>query len=125
MSRFPRREYERVLRAIEGLAEDPKPTGARKMRGTGNLGEVLVFTGSLSMLRGEAAIMAARAGCAVRESVSKTTTMLVVGDQDIRKLAGHNRSSKHRKAESLILAGQQIRILSEQDCCALVQLDSN
>jgi mRNA interferase RelE/StbE len=37
MSRFPRREYERVLRAIEGLAEDPKPTGARKMRGTGNL----------------------------------------------------------------------------------------
>jgi hypothetical protein len=39
MSRFPRREYERVLRAIEGLAEDPKPTGARKMRGTGNLGD--------------------------------------------------------------------------------------
>ena len=39
MCRFPRREYERVLRAIERLAEDPKPTGARKMRGTGNLGD--------------------------------------------------------------------------------------
>jgi hypothetical protein len=35
MSRFPRREYERVLRAIESLAEDPKPSGARKMTGRG------------------------------------------------------------------------------------------
>jgi mRNA interferase RelE/StbE len=39
MSRFPRREYERVLRAIESLAEVPKPSGARKIRGTGNLGD--------------------------------------------------------------------------------------
>lgn len=36
MSRFPRREYERVLQAIKKLAEDPRPTGARKMRGTGS-----------------------------------------------------------------------------------------
>jgi mRNA interferase RelE/StbE len=45
MSRFPRREYERVLRAIEGLAEDPNPTGARKMRGTGNLGDWRIRVG--------------------------------------------------------------------------------
>ena len=45
MSRFPRREYERVLRAIEELAEDPKPTGARKMRGTGNLEEWRIRVG--------------------------------------------------------------------------------
>ena len=45
MSRFPRREYERVLRAIEGLAEDPKPIGARKMRGTGNLGDWRIRVG--------------------------------------------------------------------------------
>jgi addiction module RelE/StbE family toxin len=45
MSRFPRREYERVLRAIEGLVEDPKPTGARKMRGTGNLGDWRIRVG--------------------------------------------------------------------------------
>jgi mRNA interferase RelE/StbE len=45
MSRFPRREYERVLRAIEGLAEVPKPTGARKMRGTGNLGDWRIRVG--------------------------------------------------------------------------------
>lgn len=36
MSRFPRREYERVLEAIRGLAEDPRPHGSRKMRGTGS-----------------------------------------------------------------------------------------
>ena len=45
ISRFPRREYERVLRAIERLAEDPKPTGARKMRGTGNLGDWRIRVG--------------------------------------------------------------------------------
>ena len=45
ISRFPRREYERVLRAIEGLAEVPKPTGARKMRGTGNLGDWRIRVG--------------------------------------------------------------------------------
>lgn len=88
-------------------------------------GEVLVFTGSLSMVRSEAATMAAQAGCAVRDSVGKTTTLLVVGDSDVRRLAGHDRSSKHRKAESLIRAGQQIRILSERDFCAMVRLDSN
>lgn len=45
MSRFPRREYERVLQAIKKLAEDPKPTGARKMRGTGNLEEWRIRVG--------------------------------------------------------------------------------
>ena len=45
MSRFPRREYERVLRAIERLAEDPKPTGARKMRGRGSLEEWRIRVG--------------------------------------------------------------------------------
>jgi mRNA interferase RelE/StbE len=45
MSRFPRREYERVLQAIKELAEAPKPTGARKMRGTGNLEEWRIRVG--------------------------------------------------------------------------------
>jgi mRNA-degrading endonuclease RelE of RelBE toxin-antitoxin system len=45
MSRFPRGEYERVLGAIEGLAEDLKPTGARKMRGRGNLGDWRIWVG--------------------------------------------------------------------------------
>lgn len=45
MSRFPRREYERALQAIEKLAENPKPTTARKMRGMGNLEEWRIRVG--------------------------------------------------------------------------------
>ena len=67
------------------------------------------------MVRSLAAKLAADAGCDVSESVNKKTTLLVVGDQDIKRLAGHTKSSKHRKAESLILAGQTLRILSESD----------
>lgn len=78
-------------------------------------GEVLVFTGALSMPRHEAADAAAGAGCEVATSVSKQTTLLVVGNQDVRKLAGQERSSKHRKAEELINQGQKIRIISESD----------
>jgi len=78
-------------------------------------GEVLVFTGALSMLRHDAAVAAANAGCQVEAVVTKHTTLLVVGDQDIRRLAGHEKSSKHRKAEELIQKGQRIRILGESD----------
>ena len=78
-------------------------------------GEVLVFTGAMSMVRHDAAIAAAKAGCQVDDGVTKHTTLLVVGDQDIRKLAGHDKSLKHRKAEELIQKGQRIRILGESD----------
>jgi DNA polymerase-3 subunit epsilon len=78
-------------------------------------GEVLVFTGALSIPRREAADAAAAAGCRVDGGVTKHTTMLVVGDQDIRKLNGHEKSSKHAKAELLIGKGQGIRILGESD----------
>jgi DNA polymerase III subunit epsilon len=78
-------------------------------------GEVLAFTGALSMPRHDAAVAAASAGCQVEAAVTKHTTLLVVGDQDIRRLAGHEKSSKHRKAEDLIKKGQRIRIVGESD----------
>jgi len=86
-------------------------------------GEVIVFTGALTILRDEAADLVASAGCQVHASVTKKTTLLVVGDQDIRRLAGHERSSKHRKAEALIQSGQQIRVLSETDSMRLVDIE--
>jgi DNA polymerase III subunit epsilon len=85
-------------------------------------GEVLVFTGTLGMARREAADLAAEIGCTVASSVTKKISMLVVGDQDITKLAGHSKSTKHRKAEQLICAGQPIRILRETDFRELVRL---
>ncbi len=78
-------------------------------------GEVVVFTGALSMPRREAADTASAAGCEVDSGVTKRTTLLVTGDQDIRKLAGHEKSLKHRKAEELIAEGQRIRIVGETD----------
>jgi DNA polymerase III subunit epsilon len=87
-------------------------------------GEVLVFTGALVIPRREAADLAASVGCEVDASVTKRTTVLVVGDQDIQRLAGHEKSSKHRKAEQLIAMGQSIRILGETDFRELVMLSA-
>jgi DNA polymerase-3 subunit epsilon len=86
-------------------------------------GEVLVFTGALSMHRHQAADYAAAMGCEVAASVNKTTTILVVGDQDIRRLAGHEKSSKHRKVEDLISKGRSIRIIGESDFIRLVNVN--
>jgi len=66
--------------------------------------------------------MAAAIGCQVTSGITKKTTILVVGDQDIKKLAGHEKSSKHRKAEALIANGIAIRILKESDFKELVRL---
>jgi len=86
-------------------------------------GEVAVFTGALSIPRREAAQLAANAGCTVEDSVKKATTLLVVGDQDVRKLGGHEKSSKHRKAEELIAKGQPVRILAEGDFRRLLEIE--
>lgn len=78
-------------------------------------GENLVFTGTLSLPRQEAAAIAANIGCNVSDSVNQKTTILVVGTQDTSKLSGYSKSSKHRKAEELIAGGKEIKILSEKD----------
>lgn len=87
-------------------------------------GEVLVFTGSLLIPRREAADLASKVGCQVASGVTKKTTMLVVGDQDVTKLAGKEKSSKHLKAEELILGGQKIKIIKESDFKELVSESS-
>jgi len=84
-------------------------------------GEVIVFTGALIIPRKEAADLAANIGCKVAPSVTKKTTLLVVGDQDLSKLSGKQKSSKHIKAEELITKGQSIRIIKESDFQELVK----
>jgi DNA polymerase-3 subunit epsilon len=84
-------------------------------------GEFVVFTGALSISRQEAADAAAEAGCCVEIGVTKHTTILVVGDQDLRWLAGHDKSTKHRKAEALIRNGQHIRIVGEGDFGSIIR----
>jgi DNA polymerase-3 subunit epsilon len=99
------------------------------LHGEGNprgplFGECLVFTGALAVPRREAADVAAELGCIVTDSVTKKTSILVVGDQDITRLAtGQTKSTKHRKAEILIEAGNTIRIIGESDFMALCRLE--
>lgn len=115
----------------EWLIKSHRPIGAEgvstSIKREGNpegplFGEVVVFTGVLSITRREAADLAAQAGCEVVRSVKKTTSLLVVGDQDIKKLVGHEKSKKHRTAEDLIAKGQNIRILGESDFQKLLSL---
>lgn len=110
----------RVGQPITPRSYSSEPT-VRSGNPEGDLfGEVLVFTGALQIPRRDAADLAASIGCDVADGVNKKTTLLVVGDQDVKRLAGHDKSSKHRKAEGLISAGQQIRILRETDFLELV-----
>lgn len=109
---------DRVKRPINpshgsSVAQDGNPEGPL-------YGEIVAFTGALIMPRHEAAELAARAGCEITNGVTKHTTLLVVGDQDIRLLNGQEKSNKHRKAEELISKGKPIRILTETDFLAMV-----
>lgn len=83
-------------------------------------GETVVFTGSLGITRQRATDLATEAGCEVRGSVTNRTTILVVGLQDKERLNGYTKSSKHRKAESLVSKGAGIQILSEADFHAML-----
>ncbi|MDX2101310.1 MAG: exonuclease domain-containing protein [Alphaproteobacteria bacterium] len=109
---------------------DPSISSARAaIRRNGNpdgplFGEVIVFTGELTILRREASDLAASVGCEVASGVTKKTTLLVVGDIDVQRLAGHEKSAKHRKAEELTSKGFPIRIIRETDFCELVALAS-
>ncbi|WP_411755854.1 BRCT domain-containing protein [Sinorhizobium meliloti] len=110
-----------VARCRRGISGGAK--GGERRAGDGDgplLGETIVFTGALSIPRKEAADLAHCAGGRVDPGVTRETSILVVGDQDLDKLAGKAKSSKHRKAEQLAAAGQTIRFLAETDFLALV-----
>lgn len=87
-------------------------------------GECVVFTGALTIPRHQAADMAARLGCTVANSVTKKTTILVIGDQDVVRLRpNETKSAKHLKAEVMIVEGFPIRIIGETDFMNLWALE--
>lgn len=110
--------FARVEQPLAGPARDDLIRRAGSREGP-LAGEVLVFTGALEMPRREAADIASALGAEVHSGVTRETTVLVVGDQDLYKLNGATKSNKHRKAEQLIASGQPIRILAESDFLAL------
>lgn len=85
-------------------------------------GEIVVFTGQLSMPRADAQRIAAEAGCTVKNNVTWKTTIVVVGEQDLRVMApGHTRSSKHRYAMQLRDEGRPVRIIGEDEFLSLAR----
>jgi DNA polymerase-3 subunit epsilon len=85
--------------------------------------KLVVFTGTLqSMLRGEAMQCVIDLGARCANSVTKATNFLVVGDQDFAKLRGASKSSKLRKAESLIQNGRDLEIVRESEFLRMLDL---
>lgn len=119
-------DLEGVLRRVRQPI-DPNSASSGHLARDGNpdgplLGEVIVFTGALEIPRREAADLAASVGCEVATGITKKATLLVVGDIDVQRLAGHEKSSKHRKAEQLMAKGFPIRIIRETDFRELVAM---
>ena len=113
----------RVTQPIDPSSGGSSAAVRRDGNADGSLyGEIIVFTGALAVPRREAADLAASVGCEVGSGVTKKTTLLVVGDTDVQRLAGHEKSSKHRKAEELVANGAPIRILRETDFRDLVAM---
>lgn len=74
------------------------------------------------MSRQQAAEKAALVGCDVHDSVTKKTTMLVVGTQTSRMIAPGDKSRKHKQAERYIEKGQEIEILTEENFLQLIEM---
>jgi DNA polymerase-3 subunit epsilon len=113
----PRRATSRYARYEPAIRLDGNPDGPL-------YGQQVVFTGTLSIGRAEAANLAANLGLSVNTGVTKKASLVVVGDQDIRKPEWGEKSWKHRKAEELIAKGCDILILSESDFFALIDIHS-
>ncbi|CAJ0866565.1 DNA polymerase III subunit epsilon [freshwater sediment metagenome] len=109
-----------ITRARQPLREKAKVLATSGNPNGPLAGEVIVFTGALALPRTEAARLAVEMGCDVRNSVTSGTTILVIGNQDVRRIKGQDKSSKHRKAEEIIRGGAQLRIISEADFQRLI-----
>lgn len=74
------------------------------------------FTGALAhYVRRDAAQLVADRGGHFAPGVTKKTDLLVVGEQDLAKLAGHDVSTKMRKAMDMAADGHHIEIIDELD----------
>lgn len=112
----PKSDLEQILeRAIEGAGanyEEPLE------------GESVVFTGRLSLPRPQLVEAVTALGGESKvdgASVTKKTTMLVMGTQDLERLGGKDKSSKHIKAEKIQQQGGDIQILGEDDFIRIIR----
>jgi DNA polymerase-3 subunit epsilon len=76
-------------------------------------GQVIVFTGALSLRRGDAWAAAAALGATPEKDVNKRTTMLVIGDGFTANSLDDFRTSKAEKAILWQAKGHRIEVLTE------------
>lgn len=86
-------------------------------------GKTVVFTGKLySMPRPEAWSLVASLGGIPKDSMSKSTNLLVLGEQDPFKLSpGQTQSAKFREAEKMRSAGIDIEVINETDFLSFIE----
>ena len=81
---------------------------------TSVFGRGFVFTGTLDkMLRKDAMQIVVNMGGFCFDTVTKKTNFLVLGNNDYCSTVKDGKSSKHKKAEQLMLKGQDIQIITE------------
>ena len=76
----------------------------------------------MSIPRVQASIIASQAGFNVKNSVTKKTTFLVKGQQDLTKLNGKQISSKEEKALDAIRDGQDMIVIGENEFFDLIKV---
>ncbi|MBE6882311.1 MAG: exonuclease, partial [Ruminococcaceae bacterium] len=77
-------------------------------------GKCFVFTGILEkMLRKEAMQIVVNMGGFCGDTVTKKTNYLVLGNNDYCSTIKDGKSTKQKKAEALILKGEDIEVISE------------
>ena len=80
-----------------------------------------VFTGALSaMTRSEAQQFISKLGGIPENTVTKKTNFLILGDYDYINSIKDGKSNKHKKAEQLLINGQDITIITESVFLELV-----
>lgn len=88
-------------------------------------GKVCVFTGTLEMPRRVAMQAVVNIGGICADSITKKTNFLVLGNNDYCTTIRDGKSTKQKKAESLILKGQDLKILSESVFYDLIQMQND
>lgn len=87
-------------------------------------GQNITFTGTLErMKRSDAAQLVADMGGKCQNGVTKKTNFLILGNLEYSVNVKGNKSTKLKKAEDLILKGQELRILSENVFYDMLEID--
>jgi DNA polymerase III subunit epsilon len=115
------RKLGRAISDFTNLRAERRQAAAQRVRkhkptGEGALsGHCVCISGDLTIARGDMADMIAAAGGTFASTPSRKTTIMVLGIQDPSTFGGHDKSSKHRKAEELAAAGQPLEIMDEHE----------